>query len=78
MRTTISIPDHIIDRVERLARRSGRSRSELFSAALKEYLARHSPSSVTRAMNRFCDEIESEPSGFRAAAAYRVLRQSEW
>ena len=47
-----SVPDEIFERAERLAKRSHRSRSELYSAALKEYVARHTPEEVTEAMNR--------------------------
>ena len=37
----VSIPDDVFEGAERLARRTNRSRSRLFSDALKEYLARH-------------------------------------
>jgi mRNA interferase MazF len=52
MKTAVSIPDDVFERAERLARRAGRSRSEVFSAALAEYLARHAPDEVTDAMDR--------------------------
>jgi metal-responsive CopG/Arc/MetJ family transcriptional regulator len=38
MKTAVSIPDALFEKVERLARREKRSRSELFSAALREYV----------------------------------------
>ena len=34
MKTAVSIPDEVFEKVERLARRARRSRSEVFSAAL--------------------------------------------
>ena len=52
MKTAVSIPDDIFKGAERLARKTKRSRSRLFSDALKEYLARHTPDSVTEAMDR--------------------------
>jgi metal-responsive CopG/Arc/MetJ family transcriptional regulator len=64
MKTAVSIPDDVFDKVERLARREGRSRSEVFSAALAEYLARHAPDEVTDAMNRVCAEIGEQHDGF--------------
>ena len=43
MKTAVSIPDEIFEKVERLAEREKRTRSELYSAALREYVARHAP-----------------------------------
>jgi metal-responsive CopG/Arc/MetJ family transcriptional regulator len=40
MKTAVSIPDEVFEKIERRARRAGRSRSEVFSAALAEYVAR--------------------------------------
>lgn len=42
MKTTISIPDELFDSAEGTARRLGMTRSELYSRALREYLAEHS------------------------------------
>jgi metal-responsive CopG/Arc/MetJ family transcriptional regulator len=78
MKTAISIPDDIYLGAERLARRTKRSRSRLFSDALKEYLARHAPDEVTDAMNRACAEAGEGKSPFVAAASRRILERSEW
>ena len=78
MKTAVSIPDDIFEGAERLARRTKRSRSRLFSDALKEYLARHSPDKITDAMNRAGAEIGGEEDNFVASAARRVLEKSEW
>jgi metal-responsive CopG/Arc/MetJ family transcriptional regulator len=78
MRTAVSIPDDVFEKVERLARREKRSRSEVFSAALREYVARHSPDEVTEAINRVCDQVGDPSDEFVAAAARRVLENTEW
>jgi metal-responsive CopG/Arc/MetJ family transcriptional regulator len=78
MKTAVSIPDKVFERAERLARRTKKSRSQLFSDALKEYVARHAPDDVTEAMNRVCDEIGDTRDEFVAAAARRTLERSEW
>jgi metal-responsive CopG/Arc/MetJ family transcriptional regulator len=78
MKTAVSIPDEIYEGAERLARRTKKSRSRLFSDALKEYLARHAPDEVTRAMNRACDEAAQGKDAFVAAASRRILERSEW
>ena len=78
MKTAVSIPDEVFEKVERLARRGRRSRSEVFSAALREYVARHAPDEVTEAMDRVCAAVNDEPDGFVTTAAHRVLERTEW
>ena len=78
MKTAVSIPDEVFEEVERLARRMKRSRSELYSRALAEYVARHAPNRVTDAMNRALTEISEPTDRFVRAASRRVLERSEW
>lgn len=78
MKTAVSIPDDVFEKVERLARRGKRSRSEVFSAALREYVARHSPDEVTEAINRVCDQVGDQRDEFVAAASRRILEKTEW
>jgi antitoxin MazE6 len=78
MRIAVSIPDDVFENAERLARRAGRSRSEVFSAALREYIARHAPDEVTDAMNRVCEQVSDPSDAFVAAAGRRVLEHVEW
>ena len=78
MKTTVSIPDDIFERMERLAERGRRTRSEVYAAALEEYVARHAHGEVTDAMNRVCGETGDRDDAFLAAAARRVLADVEW
>jgi metal-responsive CopG/Arc/MetJ family transcriptional regulator len=78
MKTAVSIPDEVFAKVDRLARRAGRSRSEVFSAALAEYVARHAPDEVTDAMDRVIADVDDLPDTFVAAAGRRVLELTEW
>jgi metal-responsive CopG/Arc/MetJ family transcriptional regulator len=78
MKTAVSIPDEVFKKVERLTRRTRRSRSEVFSAALKEYVARHTPDEVTEAMNRVCEQLDDQQDVFVVAAGRRVLENVEW
>jgi metal-responsive CopG/Arc/MetJ family transcriptional regulator len=78
MKTAVSIPDDVFEGAERLARRTNRSRSRLFSDALKEYLARHTPDKVTEAMNTALAQISEEQDSFASSAARAVLERSEW
>jgi len=78
MKTAVSVPDDVFEAAERLARRTKRSRSRLFSEALREYVARHAPDEVTEAMNRACAEAGAARDPFVSSAARRVLERSEW
>ncbi|MEX5213049.1 MAG: ribbon-helix-helix protein, CopG family [Nitrospiraceae bacterium] len=78
MKTAVSIPDEVFTKVERLARRARKSRSEVFSAALREYVARHAPDEVTDAMNRVCEQVRDQGDPFLHAAGRRVLESTEW
>jgi antitoxin MazE6 len=78
MKTAVSIPDDVFEGAQRLARRTKRSRSRVFSDALREYLARHSPDEVTEAVNKACAEIGEGVDPFVASAARRLLERSQW
>ena len=78
MKTAVSIPDEIFERAERLAKRNQRSRSELYAAALDEYVARHSPDEVTDVMNRVCERVGGEKDGFITAVGQRTFDRIEW
>lgn len=78
MKTAVSIPDRVFAQAEELARQIGVSRSQLFSAALREYVARHASEDVTESMNRVADELGMPDSDFAVAGARRLLERSEW
>jgi hypothetical protein len=79
MKTAISIPDDVFQEAERLAAELGRSRSSLYSQALREYVARHSPDRVTAALDFvYTDGADVGEPEFSRAAAYRTLDRSEW
>lgn len=78
MKTAVSIPDEIFQRAEQLARHHRRSRSEVYAAALDEYVARHAPDEVTDTMNRVCEEVGDEDDAFLAAAGRLALDRVEW
>jgi metal-responsive CopG/Arc/MetJ family transcriptional regulator len=78
MKTAISIPDDLFEGAERLARRTRRSRSRVFSDALREYLARHAPDRVTESMDRAILEIGEGKDEFVSSVARRTLERTEW
>jgi len=78
MKTAVSIPNDLFEKAEHLARRMKKSRSQLFSNALEEYVDRHAPDRVTEAMDKVCAEVDSEADAFVSAASRRILERSEW
>jgi metal-responsive CopG/Arc/MetJ family transcriptional regulator len=78
MKTAVSIPNGIFKKAERLARRMKKSRSELFSNALAEYVARHAPDHVTELMDLACIELEAGTDPFVVAGSQRILERVEW
>ncbi|MDR3701602.1 MAG: ribbon-helix-helix protein, CopG family [Candidatus Sulfopaludibacter sp.] len=78
MKTAVSIPDDVFKGAERLARRMRKSRSQLFSDALREYVARHAADELTEAMDRVCAGVQTATDEFVSRAAARVLEKVEW
>jgi predicted transcriptional regulator len=79
MKTAVSVPDDLFAQADRLARRSNRSRSEVYSAALREYLARHAPDEVTAGLDAALAGIgQPDSRDFTGAAARRTVASSAW
>lgn len=78
MKTAVSVPDDVFQAAERHAQRARKSRSQLYSEALTEYLTRHAPDEITEAMNKVVDELPGQTDPFVAASARRVLERTEW
>jgi predicted transcriptional regulator len=80
MKTAVSVPNDVFEQAERLARRAGRSRSDVYSAALREYLARHATDELTATIDAMIDDLgeEADIDPFMRSAGQRVLEKSEW
>ena len=78
MKTAISLPDEVFRDADRLAKRLKKSRSNLYTEAVAEYVARHEPEAVTEALNQVAKKLDTKPDGFASAAARRVMEGSKW
>ncbi len=78
MKTAVSIPDEVFEDAERLAKRLKKSRSEVYSLALSEYVARHGTDRVTESMDKAMDGIGVELDPFVTAASRHRLEETEW
>jgi predicted transcriptional regulator len=78
MKTAISIPDDVFVEAERLADRLQTSRSQLYTRALAEFVARHEDDRVEAAMNTVVAEVGPAVDDFTREAARKTLRRVEW
>ncbi len=78
MKTAISIPDKVFEEAERLADRLQTSRSQLYTRALAEFVARHDDDQVAVAMNTVVDEVGPALDAFTREAARQTLGRVEW
>ena len=77
MKTAVFVPDELFERADRLARTTGLSRSEVYSRALREYVARHAPDQITDALNDVVGRVGDDRT-FARAASRRTLERIEW
>lgn len=80
MKTAISIPDRLFDAGEKLAKRLGLSRSELYQVALKQLLEKKGHDVVREKMDAVYG-AESEAGRLDAAVEYMQrssLHEEDW
>ena len=74
MKTSISVPDDVFELADELARRQSISRSELYSTAVAEYVAKHRQEEVTSRLNAVYSELSSELDPALRSAQARSIR----
>jgi metal-responsive CopG/Arc/MetJ family transcriptional regulator len=78
MKTAISIPDDVYQTAEKLADRLGKSRSQLYTQALSNYLAQHQKSGVTNKLNEiYAADHQGLDEGL-AKLQLKSLPREEW
>jgi metal-responsive CopG/Arc/MetJ family transcriptional regulator len=80
MKTAISIPDPVFEAAERLAERLGKSRSQLYTEAIAQYIEQHRSEGVTERLNAI---YGTEPGLSKLdpvldALQWRSLPKEEW
>lgn len=78
MKTAISLPDQLFNKAEKLAHRTGKSRSQIYQEALAEYLLRRDPEAVTEAMNQAVADIDQVSDPWLSEARRQALAKAEW
>jgi metal-responsive CopG/Arc/MetJ family transcriptional regulator len=78
VKTAVSIPDDLFASADALAKELGVSRSELYAAAVAEYVAKHRSGDVTARLNAI---YATEPAGLDESvrrAQVRSVSSAEW
>ncbi len=78
MKTAISVPTPIFRKAERLARRLKKSRSQVYSEAVSEYVERHDPDAITAALDSVHGSPDAQPDAFVRQAGRSILESTEW
>jgi len=78
MKTAISIPEEIFAEVEETARRLGMNRSQLFTTAVAEFLARHREDSITEKLNGVYGDEPAEIDPVLAKMQFSGLSREDW
>jgi metal-responsive CopG/Arc/MetJ family transcriptional regulator len=79
VKTAVSIPDPLFQAAERLARRRGVARSQLYAEALERLVGeKTSAEDRTAQVNRVVAELETASDHVTREAARRSLARAEW
>jgi metal-responsive CopG/Arc/MetJ family transcriptional regulator len=77
VKTAISVPDPIFERVEQASARLGVSRSEFYARAAERWLAQLDDDGTTAAIDRAIDGSDVD-AAFTSEAARSLAESSEW
>lgn len=78
MKVAISVPDPVFDAAERLAKERRVPRSQVFSEALAEYVAKYNGASVTAKLNVVYGAEASTLEPAFSSAQYASLSHEAW
>lgn len=78
MKTAVSIPDNIFQSAEKLARRLGKSRSQLYTQALSSYLQQSSEKSVQGLLDEVYVAEDSQLSPSMKRLQAKTVTKEQW
>jgi len=78
MKTTISVPDEVFDEANRLAERLGKTRSQLYTEAMVEFLSRHDPDIATQRLDEVLGSLSEPEDRFATETSKSILTKVEW
>lgn len=78
MKTAVSLPDELFRQADELAKRLGVPRSQLYARALSQFVAEHSPSQVTAALDELYADADSSLDPNLARIQTSSIGDDEW
>lgn len=78
MRNEIALPADILDAAQQLAHSLGLSSSELFAAALSDFIQRHNTNDITAALDQIYSETDSRLDPMLSTIQLKSLPKEDW
>ena len=78
MKTAVTIPDNIIKRADKLAKKRRISRSKLFTEAIESYLDEYEEDEIIRRINEVCEKVDTSVDPVLMKMAVLSLPKDEW
>lgn len=78
MKTAVSIPDNVYSSAEILAKRLGKSRSQLYAQALSNYLSKHQKEGITTKLNEVYLNYDPGLDPVFISLQARSLAKEDW
>ncbi|HET8992120.1 MAG TPA: ribbon-helix-helix domain-containing protein [Candidatus Saccharimonadales bacterium] len=78
MKTAISIPDNVYESAEKLANHLGKSRSQLYTQAINNFIAKHQREDVTKKLNKVYTTVPSNLDETLSKLQFSSLPKEEW
>lgn len=77
MKASVSIPDPLFHEAEKLAKRLGMPRSQLYARALQALVRQHAPESITAQMNATLERVGTSTDPGWERLGLEVIRRGE-
>jgi len=78
MKTAISIPDSLFTEAEKLAKRLGMNRSQLYSRAVKNFIEKNRSRNITKLLNDVYKKEESKVDKVLYKMQIESMDNDEW
>jgi metal-responsive CopG/Arc/MetJ family transcriptional regulator len=78
MKTAISVRDNLFQRIEKYAKTTKMSRSQLFSEAVEEYLNKREREALISKVNEVCEKVDTSLDPVLMQMQVLSLPKDEW
>lgn len=78
MKTAISIKDNVFQEAEKFAKKAKISRSQLYTDALEEYLAKRNEADLIARINAVCEEVDTSLDPAIRQYQSRAIKREKW